>query len=114
MKILSEHSIDEETAEHFISDTYKKCKGAGVTPSKIVTYIEELIKFSDKVRLSEIEDYINQKTAKKGELNKEVQELKDQISTVKEQKSELEKSRDLVLKQKKKATKEERERCCKY
>jgi hypothetical protein len=38
MKILSEHCIDEETAEHFISDTYKKCKGTGVTPSKIVTY----------------------------------------------------------------------------
>ena len=26
MKILSEHGIDEETAEHFISHTYKKCK----------------------------------------------------------------------------------------
>lgn len=113
MKILSEHCIDEETAEHFISDTYKKCKGTGVTPSKIVTYID-LNKFSDQVRLSEIEDYINQKTAKKGELDKEVRELKDQISRVKEQKSELEKSRDLVLKQKKKGTKEERERCCRY
>ena len=103
MKILSEYGIDGETAEHFISDTYKKCKDAGVTPSKIVTYIEELNKFSDQVRLSEIEDYINQKTAKKGELDKEVRELKDQISTVKEQKSELEKSRDLVLEQKKKS-----------
>ena len=106
MKILSEHGIDGETAEHFISDTYKKCKDAGVTPSKIVTYIEELNKFSDQVRLSEIEDYINQKTAKKGELDKEVRELKDQISTLEEQKSELEKSRDLVLEQKKKATEE--------
>ena len=114
MKILNEYGIDGETAEHFISDTYKKCKDAGVTPSKIVTYIEDLVKFSDKVPLSEIEDYINQKTAKNGELDKEVRELKDQISTVKEQKSELEKSRDLVLKQKKKATKEERERCCRY
>ena len=75
---------------------------AGVMPSKIVTHIEELIKFSDQVRLSEIEDYINQKTAKKGELDKEVRELKDQISTLKEQKSELEKSWDLVLEQKKK------------
>ena len=35
-----------------------------------------------------------------------MRELKDQISTVKEQKSELEKSRDLVLEQKKKATEE--------
>jgi len=35
MKILSEHGIDGETAEHFISVTYKKCKSVGVTPSKI-------------------------------------------------------------------------------
>jgi len=106
MKILSEHGIDGETAEHFISDTYKKCKDAGVTPSKIVTYIEDLVKFSDKVRLSEIEDHINQKTAKNREVEKEVRELKDQISTLKEQKSELEKCRDLVLEQKRKATEE--------
>ena len=84
LKILSEHGIDGETAEHCISDTYKKCKDAGVTTSKIVNYIEELNKFSDQVRLSEIEDYINQKTAKKGELDKEVRELKDQISTLEE------------------------------
>jgi len=106
MKILSEHGIDGETAEHFISDTYKKCKDAGVTPSKIVTYIEDLVKFSDKVRLSEIEDHINQKTAKNREVEKEVRELKDQISTLKEQKSELEKCRDLVLEQKRKVTEE--------
>jgi predicted nucleic acid-binding Zn-ribbon protein len=39
-------------------------------------------------------------------LDKEVRELKDQISTLEEQKSELEKSLDLVLEQKKKATEE--------
>ena len=49
IKILSEHGIDGETAQaHCISDTYKKCKDAGVTTSKIVNYIEELNKFSIK------------------------------------------------------------------
>ncbi|MGB0027588.1 MAG: hypothetical protein WBP64_12175, partial [Nitrososphaeraceae archaeon] len=66
---------------HLISDIYKKCKNLGVTSSKIVTYIEDLIKFSDHVRLPEVEDYINQKTVKKIELEKELQELRDQIST---------------------------------
>ena len=48
MKMLSEQGgIDGETAEHFISDTYKKCENIGITPSKIVTCIEGLVKFSD-------------------------------------------------------------------
>ena len=91
---------------HLISDIYKKCKNLGVTPRKIVTYIEDLIKFSDHVRLHEIEDYINQKTVKKIELEKEVRELRDQISTLDEQMSELKKNRDLVLEQKRKAAEE--------
>jgi hypothetical protein len=106
MKILSEQGIDIETAEHFISDTYKKCKSVGVTPSEIVTHIDDLIKFSDQVRLPEIEDYINQKTVKKAELEKGLQELTDQISTLQDQKSELEKSLNLALEQKRKATDE--------
>ena len=106
MKILSEQGIDGEIAERLISDTYKKCKNLGLTPIKIATYIEELIKFSDHVPLPEIEDYINQKTVKKIELDKELQELSDQISTLQEQKLELEKSRDLALEQKRKANEE--------
>jgi hypothetical protein len=106
MKILSEQGIDIETAEHFISDTYKKCKSVGVTPSEIVTHIDDLIKFSDQVRLPEIEDYINQKTVKRAELEKGLQELTDQISTLQDQKSELEKSLNLALEQKRKATDE--------
>jgi hypothetical protein len=106
MKILSEQGIDRETAEHFISDIYKKCERLGVTPSKIITYIEDLIKFSDQVPLPEIEGYINQQTVKKIELDNKLQELRDQIYTLEEQKSELEKSRDVALEQKRKATEE--------
>jgi hypothetical protein len=57
-------------------------------PNKIVTYIKDL-KFSDQVRLAEIEDYINQKTIKKRELEKGLQDIRVQISTLQEQKSEL-------------------------
>jgi hypothetical protein len=106
MKILSEQGIDRETAEYFISDIYKKCGNLGVTPSKIATYIEDLTKFSDHVRLPEIGDYINQQTVKKIELEKELQGLRNQISTLQEQKSEVEKSRDLALEQKRKVTEE--------
>jgi hypothetical protein len=106
MKILSEQGIDGETAEHFISDIYKKCERLGVTPSKIVTCIEDLIKFSDQVPLPEIEGYINQQTVKKIELDYKLQELRDQIYTLEEQKSECEKGRDWALEQKRKANEE--------
>jgi hypothetical protein len=106
MKVLSDQGIDGETAEHIISDTYNKCSSLGITPSKVVTHIEDLIKFSDNIRLPEIEDYINQKIAKKAKLEKELQELEDEISALEEQKSELEKGRDLALEQKRKATAE--------
>jgi len=106
MKVLSDQGLDGETAEHIISDTYKKCSSLGITPSKVVAYIEDLIKFSGNIRLPEIEDYINQKIAKKTELEKELQELGVEISILEEQKSELEKGRDLALEQKRKATEE--------
>jgi hypothetical protein len=106
MKILSEHGINGEAAEHFISDIYKKCENLGATPSKIATYIEDLTKFSDQIRLPEIEGYIDQQTIKKRELDNKLQELRNQISTLQEQKLELEKSRDVVLEQKRKATEE--------
>jgi hypothetical protein len=51
MKILSEQGVEDgETAEHFISDTYKKCEKLAVTPSKIATYIEDLSNFQIKFR----------------------------------------------------------------
>jgi len=107
MKILSEHGIEDgETAEHFISDTYKKCEKLGVTPSKIATYIEDLVKFSDQVPLHQIDSYINQQTLKKIELDNKLQELRDQISTLQEQKSKCEKGRDWALEQKRKANEE--------
>jgi hypothetical protein len=80
MKILSEHGIEDgETAEHFISDTYKKCEKFGVTPSKIATYIEDLMKFSDQVPLHQIDGYINQQTLKKIELDNKLQELRTPV-----------------------------------
>jgi hypothetical protein len=107
MKILSEHGIEDgETAEHFISDTYKKCEKLGVTPSKIATYIEDLIKFSDQVPLHQIDGYINQQALKKIELDNKLQELRDQIYTLQEQKSECEKGRDWALEQRRKANEE--------
>jgi hypothetical protein len=94
MKVLTDQGLDGETAENIISDTYNKCSSLGMAPSKVVTYIEALIKFSDKIRLPQIEDRINQKIARKTELEKELQELGVEISFLERQRSALEKGRD--------------------
>jgi hypothetical protein len=106
VKLFSDRGIDAERAEHFAAETYKKCEIRGITPSKIITSMEDLIKFSDKVRLPEIEDYINQKTLEKRELEETVQGLKDKVSILEKQKLELEESMDFVLEQKRNATDE--------
>ena len=49
------------------------------------------------------ENYINEKIAKKKELEKELEDLKNEISTLNNQKSEIENARDLAFQQKKMA-----------
>ena len=85
MNLLSGQNIDAEAASQFIGDTYKKCKEFEVTP-KFATSIKEIIKASDDhhIPLSKIEDYNTQKIAKKKELENELENLKNEISTLKE------------------------------
>ncbi len=82
MKLLSEQNIDTDAAAQFIGDTYKKCKEFEVTPSKFGTSIKELVKVSDDhhIQLHKIEEYVDEKIAKKKESEKELEDLKNEIS----------------------------------
>ena len=92
MKLLSEQNIDSDAAAQLIGDTYKKCKEFEVTPSKFATSIKELVKISDDhhIQLHKIEEYIDEKIAKKKELEKELEDLKNEILTLKNEKSQIE------------------------
>ena len=105
MTLLSEQNLDADAAAQLIGDTYKKCKELEVTPSKFATCIKELIKVSEDhhIQLHKIEEYIDEKIAKKKELEDEFEDLRNKISTLKNQKSEIENARDLALHQKKMA-----------
>lgn len=105
MKMFADQGVDGEAAEHFVLDIYKECNRVGITPSYIVTHIEDLTKFSkeENVRLPEIKAYIYKKIAQKQKLVDEVGQLNNQIATLKEEKSELEKSRDIILEQTRRA-----------
>ena len=105
MKLLSEQNIDSDAAAQLIGDSFKKCKEFEVTPSKFATCIKELVKISDDhhIQLNKIEEYIDEKIAKKKELEKELEGLKNEILTLKNEKSQIENARDLALQQKKMA-----------
>jgi chromosome segregation ATPase len=66
---------------------------------------KDLVKVSndDHVPLSKVKEHIDEKTAKKKELEIKLEDLKNNISTINNQKSEIENARDLALQQKKMA-----------
>jgi len=98
MKIFVDQGVDEEAAEHFISDTYKECNRLGITPNNVITHIEDLVKFlkEENVRLPEIQQYIDRKTIQKNELENGIEQLNNTVVTLAEKKSELEKSCDMI------------------
>jgi hypothetical protein len=101
MKVFAGQGVDGEVAEHFVSDIYKECTRLGITPSYIITHIEDLTKFSkeENVRLPEIEVYLDKKIVQKKELEGKLEQLNNSVAALEEEKSDLEKSRDMILEQ---------------
>ncbi|MGH9911498.1 MAG: hypothetical protein ACRD4W_03550 [Nitrososphaeraceae archaeon] len=106
MKVFSDQGVDAETAEHYISDLYKRCNSLGITPEKIVTHTEDLVRFSENMRLPEIEGYVHKKLAQNKELDDKNEQLSRSIVALEAKKSELEKSSDMVLEQSRKVEEE--------
>jgi hypothetical protein len=71
MKLLSGRDIARETAEHFITEVVKGCEKIGVTASNALTHIEDLLKYSNNIRLPEIKDNLNQSIAEKRQLERD-------------------------------------------
>ncbi|HEX6029220.1 MAG TPA: hypothetical protein VFY64_09285 [Nitrososphaeraceae archaeon] len=95
--IMIKLGVDEEEFEAFISDIYNKCKKLDLQPDKIAYHIDELLKFSKEIPLSQIPDYIKQKTNEKGKLEKDIEELQDRIKQLEEEKLVAEQLRNVSL-----------------
>jgi hypothetical protein len=89
--------VDEEEFESFISHIYDKCNKLGLQPDKIAYYIDELLKFSKDVPLSQITEHIKQKTNDKSKLEKDIEELQDRIKQLQEEKLAAEELRNVSL-----------------
>ena len=106
MRLLSGRGIEREKAENFVTDILKGCENMGITASKAITHIEDLLKFSDIVPLPHVQDYLNQRTAEKAQLERGIKETAVKKSALEKDVTEAQKSRDMILEEKRKDTEE--------
>src|SRR6478672_8589422 len=85
----------EDDLEPFILHVYNNCIDLGVSPDNVASHIKDLLEFSkntnnNAVPLSQLSDFIQQKTNEKKKLEQEIQTLKDEIKTLNEEKLDSE------------------------
>jgi predicted nucleic acid-binding Zn-ribbon protein len=93
----------EDDLEPFILHVYNSCIDIGISPDNVASHIKDLLEFSkntnnnNAVPLSQISDFIQQKTNEKKKLEQEIQTLKDEIKTLNEEKLDSEHRRASAL-----------------
>jgi predicted nucleic acid-binding Zn-ribbon protein len=92
----------EDDLELFILHVYNNCIDLGVSPDNVASHIKDLSEFSkntnnNAVPLSQISDFIQQKTNEKKKSEQEIQTLKDEIKTLNEEKLDSEHRRTSAL-----------------
>src|SRR5215210_5272435 len=98
--IIIKLGVNAEEFESFIGITYEKCKKLDLQPDKISYYIDELLKFSKDIPLSQIPDYIKQKTDYKNKIEKDIEGLQDRIKQLEQEKLDAEELRNVSLENK--------------
>jgi hypothetical protein len=83
--IMIKLGVNEQEFEYFISQIYNDSKNLDLQPDKIAYYLDGLLKFSKDIPLSQIPDYIKQKTDEKSKLEKDIEELQEKIKQLKEE-----------------------------
>jgi hypothetical protein len=106
IRLLSGRGIEREKAENFVTDILKGCENMGITASKAITHIEDLLKLSDIVPLPHVQDYLNQRTAEKAQLERGIKEIAVKKSALEKEVTEAQKCRDMILEEKRKDTEE--------
>ena len=104
--IMSKIGVDEDNIEYFISDIYNKCKDIGLSSENIAIYLQDLLEFSMSssmtiLSISKVGDYLREKTEQKIGLEKQIEDLKQQIQQREYDKFTIEKLRDDALQQQK-------------
>ncbi len=80
VKMIQDLGVDEDNFRTFISELYQRCLEVGLHPQKIADYAKQLVELSESIPLSDIPQYIADKTTEKRELEKDIRRLHEQQS----------------------------------
>ena len=83
--IMIKLGVNEQEFEYFISQIYNDSKKLDLQPDKIAYYLDELLKFSKDIPLSQIPYYIKQKTNEKSKLEKDIEELQEKTKQLEQE-----------------------------
>jgi hypothetical protein len=86
--MLNRVGVGNDQLQSFLSDIYKRSVELGLTPQSIASYLRDLLEFSNTLVLSQIPAYLEQKKQEKDQLEKKVQELKDDTELLQLEKSD--------------------------
>jgi hypothetical protein len=74
--ILKDLGVDEDNFGNFVSQIYNQCKDIGLQPECIAYNTKQILDLSGSVSLSQIPDYIQEKTKEKRKLEEDIEKLK--------------------------------------
>ena len=73
---------EEKGLESFVSDIYNKCKYYGLIPDKLVNFAMQILDLLENMPLSQIPNYIEEKSKDKQKLEEEIKNLLGRKSSV--------------------------------
>ena len=73
---------EEKGLESFVSDIYNKCKYYGLIPDKLVNFAMQILDLLENMPLSQIPNYIEEKSKDKQKLEEEIKKLLERKSSV--------------------------------
>jgi hypothetical protein len=71
---------EEKRLESFVSDIYNKCKYYGLMPDKLVTLAMQILDLLESIPLSQIPNYVEEKSKDKQKLEEEIKNLLERKS----------------------------------
>ncbi|HEX7208452.1 MAG TPA: hypothetical protein VF233_09740 [Nitrososphaeraceae archaeon] len=72
---------EEKRLESFVSDIYNKCKYYGLMPDKLVTLAMQILDLLESIPLSQIPNYVEEKSKDKQKLEEEIKNLLERKSS---------------------------------
>jgi DNA-binding transcriptional MerR regulator len=76
--ILKDLGVDEENFGNFVSQIYNQCTHIGLKPEYIANNIKQILDLSGSVPISEIPNYIQEKTNERQKLEEDIKKLEGQ------------------------------------